>query len=54
MWRFVMDTVNNVANFNGQRAVIDPGDAVLLLIGHQSGLFAEPRQVSESEPRQVS
>jgi hypothetical protein len=36
---FVMNTVNNVANFNGQRPVIDPGDAVLLLIDHQSGLF---------------
>jgi hypothetical protein len=24
---FVMNTVNNVANFNGQRPVIDPGDA---------------------------
>ena len=34
-----MNTVNNVANFNGQRPVIDPGDAVLLLIDHQSGLF---------------
>lgn len=34
-----MSTVNNVANFNGQRPVIDPGDAVLLLIDHQSGLF---------------
>jgi len=36
---FVMNSVNNVANFNGQRPVIDPGDAVLLLIDHQSGLF---------------
>jgi isochorismate hydrolase len=36
---FVINTVNNVANFNGQRPVIDPGDAVLLLIDHQSGLF---------------
>jgi len=27
------------ANFNGQRPVIDPNDAVLLLIDHQSGLF---------------
>ena len=34
-----MNAVNNVANFNGQRPVIDPGDAVLLLIDHQSGLF---------------
>ena len=34
-----MSTVNNAANFNGQTPVIDPGDAVLLLIDHQSGLF---------------
>lgn len=27
------------ANFNGARPVIDPNDAVLLLIDHQSGLF---------------
>jgi hypothetical protein len=31
----VMNTVNNSANFNGQKPVIDPGDAVLLLIDHQ-------------------
>jgi hypothetical protein len=36
---FVMNTVNNAANFNGQKPVIDPGDAVLVLIDHQSGLF---------------
>ncbi|WP_349744634.1 hydrolase [Roseateles cavernae] len=28
-----------IANFNGQRPVIDPNDAVMLLIDHQSGLF---------------
>ena len=27
------------ANFNGARPVIDPNDAVMLLIDHQSGLF---------------
>ena len=27
------------ANFNGQCPVIDPADAVMLLIDHQSGLF---------------
>jgi nicotinamidase-related amidase len=27
------------ANFNGKRPVIDPNDAVMLLIDHQSGLF---------------
>ncbi len=30
---------NNVANFNGAAPVIDPDDAVMLLIDHQSGLF---------------
>ena len=34
-----MNTINNGANFNGQMAVIDRDDAVLLLIDHQSGLF---------------
>jgi len=34
-----MNTVSNAANFNGQKPVIEPGDAVLLLIDHQSGLF---------------
>jgi len=29
-----MDTVNNVANFNGQTPVIAPGDSVMLLIDH--------------------
>jgi nicotinamidase-related amidase len=32
-------TSGNPANFNGQRPVIDPDDAVMLLIDHQSGLF---------------
>ncbi len=30
---------SNIANFNGQRPVIDPDDSVMLLIDHQSGLF---------------
>lgn len=34
-----MTTSGNPANFNGQRPVIDPNDAVMLLIDHQSGLF---------------
>lgn len=34
-----MSTFANIANFNGQRPVIDPDDAVMLLIDHQSGLF---------------
>lgn len=28
-----------IANFNGQRPVIDPDDSAMLLIDHQSGLF---------------
>ncbi|QNP40713.1 hydrolase [Lysobacter solisilvae (ex Woo and Kim 2020)] len=34
-----MNASSNVANFNGARPVIDPDDAVMLLIDHQSGLF---------------
>ena len=34
-----MSTLASPANFNGQRPVIDPNDAVMLLIDHQSGLF---------------
>lgn len=34
-----MTTPNTIANFNGQKPVIDPDDAVMLLIDHQSGLF---------------
>ena len=34
-----MSLPNAIANFNGQRPVIDPNDAVMLLIDHQSGLF---------------
>ncbi len=34
-----MSNFANVANFNGQRPVIDPSDAAMLLIDHQSGLF---------------
>lgn len=31
--------MSTLANFHGQRPVIDPDDAVMLLIDHQSGLF---------------
>jgi nicotinamidase-related amidase len=31
--------MSSPANFNGERPVIDPNDAVMLLIDHQSGLF---------------
>ncbi|MEI2805646.1 hydrolase [Albidovulum sp.] len=41
--------MSNIANFNGQRPVIDPNDAVLLLIDHQSGLF----QVVQDMPMPV-
>lgn len=34
-----MTAFAQIANFNGQRPVIDPADAVMLLIDHQSGLF---------------
>lgn len=34
-----MSTPNIAANFNGAPPVIDPDDAVMLLIDHQSGLF---------------
>lgn len=31
--------MSNPANFNGQHPVINPDDALMLLIDHQSGLF---------------
>ena len=34
-----MSTIASPANFNGERPIIDPTDAVMLLIDHQSGLF---------------
>ena len=34
-----MNPTSAVAHFNGQKPVIDPNDAVMLLIDHQSGLF---------------
>ena len=34
-----MSTLTTLANFNGQKPTIDAGDAVMLLIDHQSGLF---------------
>src|SRR5690606_21719888 len=37
--RNMMTIPSNVANFNGAAPVIDPDDAVMLLIDHQSGLF---------------
>jgi nicotinamidase-related amidase len=34
-----MSMPNAIANFDGKKPVIDPDDAVMLLIDHQSGLF---------------
>lgn len=34
-----MAIFQNIANCDGQLPVIDPSDAVMLLIDHQSGLF---------------
>lgn len=34
-----MSTIANLANFNGSKPVINPDDAAMLLIDHQSGLF---------------
>jgi nicotinamidase-related amidase len=34
-----MTSLTTVANFNGQKPVIDPDNAAMLLIDHQSGLF---------------
>ncbi|MDS1139480.1 hydrolase [Pusillimonas sp. SM2304] len=34
-----MNFPNNIANFDGARPVINPDDAAMLLIDHQSGLF---------------
>ena len=34
-----MTAMRTIANFNGQKPIIDPNNAALLLIDHQSGLF---------------
>jgi len=39
------------ANFNGQRPVINPDDAVMLLIDHQSGLFQTVGDLAMTELR---
>lgn len=47
-----MTTQNaNVANFNGAKPVIDPDDAVMLLIDHQSGLFQTIKDMPFTEVR---
>ncbi len=42
------------ANFNGQRPVIDPNDAVMLLIDHQSGLFQTVADMPMTELRSLA
>lgn len=44
--------MSSIANFNGARPVIDPNDAVLLLIDHQSGLFQTVQDMPMSVLRQ--
>jgi nicotinamidase-related amidase len=39
------------ANFNGQKPVIDPADAAMLLIDHQSGLFQTVKDMPMPELR---
>ncbi|MGB5903447.1 MAG: hydrolase [Xanthobacteraceae bacterium] len=34
-----MTAMSTIANFNGQKPIINPDDAAMLLIDHQSGLF---------------
>ena len=46
-----MTIPNNVANFNGAKPVIDPDDAVMLLIDHQSGLFQTVKDMPMTELR---
>jgi nicotinamidase-related amidase len=41
-----------IANFNGARPVIDPNDAVMLLIDHQSGLFQTVQDMPMTTLRQ--
>ncbi|MDN5679265.1 MAG: hydrolase [Ewingella sp.] len=46
-----MTIPNNIANFNGTKPVIDPDDAVMLLIDHQSGLFQTVKDMPMTELR---
>lgn len=46
-----MPTSPFIANFNGQRPVIDPNDAAMLLIDHQSGLFQTVKDMPMTELR---
>ncbi|UVE16831.1 isochorismatase family protein [Pseudomonas sp. LS44] len=46
-----MGNFAQVANFNGQRPVIDPDDTAMLLIDHQSGLFQTVKDMPMTELR---
>lgn len=46
-----MTIPNNVANFNGEKPVIEPDDALMLLIDHQSGLFQTVKDMAMTELR---
>lgn len=46
-----MPTPNTIANFNGAKPIIDPDDAALLLIDHQSGLFQTVKDMPMTELR---
>lgn len=46
-----MTAFPNVANFNGAKPIIDPDDAVMLLIDHQSGLFQTVKDMPMTELR---
>ncbi|RWU19243.1 amidohydrolase [Pseudomonas alkylphenolica] len=46
-----MSTFANTANFNGQVPRIDPDDAAMLLIDHQSGLFQTVKDMPMTELR---
>jgi nicotinamidase-related amidase len=46
-----LTTIATPANFDGQKPVIDPNDAVMLLIDHQSGLFQTVGDIAVPELR---
>lgn len=46
-----MSASNNPANFHGARPVIDPDNAAMLLIDHQSGLFQTIKDMPFTEVR---
>jgi nicotinamidase-related amidase len=43
--------VSTPANFNGAKPIIDPSNAVMLLIDHQSGLFQTIKDMPFTEVR---